>query len=174
MPDTDSEAMERATGAVRFFVARISDTIGLPPGFWEDPYVFGFLIGAGILAAAGAGGGAVPGHTAAQAGIAAVSVVSGLEQAEITKQLAAVQDDEDADYIRGIGNAQKLMAVVAGYTGLEDDPDIVAARERADEIYTPEVLGDRVISDEAKLLGALQLTLFDEVVLNRFGLERDE
>lgn len=171
MPDVDSEAMERATGAVRFFVERVSDTVGLPEGFWEDPYVFGFLVGAGILAAAGAGGGAAPGHTAAQAGIAAVAVVSGLEQAVITKQLAAVQDDEDADYIRGIGNAQKLMAVVAGYGGLEDDPDIVAARERAEEIYTPEVLGDREVSEEAKLLGALQLTLFDEVVLGRFGLE---
>ncbi len=174
MQDIDSEAMERATGAVRFFVERISNTVGLPDGFWDDPYVFGFLIGAGILAASGARGGGVAGHTAAQAGIAAVSLVSGLEQAAVTQQLSAVQDSEDADYVRGITSAQKLMAVAAGYRGLDDDPDVIAARERAEELYSPEVLGEEDISEDGKLIGALQITLFVEVVIERFGIELGE
>ncbi|WP_395016082.1 hypothetical protein [Dongia sp.] len=165
------KATKAATEAVRPLIKLLEITDGLPAGFWEDPYVLGYINGCIGLFAKLVTRGAVKGADMGYVMMDVLSDVSGRNGQEIVRNVIRLQQSKDAEYMRGIANADKCISVTYGLTDYDQDPDVVEARRRAPVIRKElsSITGES--SENANAGAALQEMLFYDVVRARFGLQ---
>jgi hypothetical protein len=138
---------------------------GLPPGFWQDAYVLGFLSGTIIVFAEMVLGKKPQGEELGHIIIGTYERLNSLECSVITRRISALQTAKDPDYLLAVANAIKTVAVTYGHPGFANDTDVIAATElgRATRgIALP-------ANQQAEVGGALQTLLFYDVVRNRLG-----
>ncbi len=170
-------ARRRVTGttteAALPLVRIVEMTHGLPPGFWDDPYVLGFLHGVIGIFTRMAGGRDFSSEDKGRVLIDTFSNISGQDGMTITRKVLALTQAKDPDYVAAVHNADKLLSITYGIPGYENDPDVLEASKNAEGLAAISAdLGIVSSSDSpnAAITGALQMRLYYDVVVKRFGL----
>jgi hypothetical protein len=166
-----SRAVKAATQAVQPFIKTLEMTGGLPPGFWEDPYVLGYLSGCiGIFAKLSTNG-KIAGGDLGLVMINVLNEVSNSRGMEIAQRVIEFQHRNNSDFAKGVANADKAVSVAYGLRDYDADPDVIAARSTAaatDSFMTSMAPSS---TEASKVSGVLQMTLFYDVVRARLGAE---
>jgi len=161
------KAIQAAIEAVHPIVRTLEMTGGLPHGFWEDPYVTGYLTTVVGLFAKMSSNGKVAGEELGEVVRDVMAIISGRDGTEIISQVRALQKSQDPDFSNGSTNAQKVVLLAYGLDSFDDDPDVERARRLGANDDFAFFTGP--ISDAAKTAGALQTMLFYEAVRERLG-----
>lgn len=164
-----AEAKSTADEVIGIFVDDSLRSLALPDDFWDDAYVLGFLLCAGLQLTQGRHGNDLTPLAAAEATFDALGDASGRGAEGIKNRVGELQNTAEADYLQAMLSADKLVRLIAGATGMERDPVIVAARERMLKDMEAGFLGADM-SEERALQVTLLATLFTDVVIDRFGL----
>ena len=162
------KATQTAIEALQPMVSVIERTRGIPDGFWKDPYVLGFFSGGIGVFAKLASNGKIKGTELGRVLIDSLDSLSQGQGNQITRSIVEFQQSRNLDFLKGVGNADKIISVAYGFSGYEDDPDIIEAKKRTKLTNSSmdALLGPT--SETAALGGQLQMMLFYDVVNDRF------
>lgn len=169
----ETQARETAEEIVSVFVDDRMKEIPESEGFWEDPYVLGFLLCVSLQLTQGRHGDDLEPIVAADAALQALGDLSGTSIDDMKDRIGVLQDSGDADYFKAMKSADKLVRFIGGSTASRMDPVVVAAREKAEAMRAEGSLDEDKVSEATALRGVLVDTLFTEVVMERFGLAAD-
>ncbi len=167
----ETEAKATAQEVIGVFVDDGLRAASPPETLWNDAYVLGFLMCAGIQMTQGRHGDDLEPLDAAEATFEAIGDVSGLGTDAIKARVGECQDDGDTDYIKAMVAADKLVRYVAGTVNMEHDPLIAAVRERAAGLIDAGAFGEGDVSEETAMRVTLLTALFTDVVKDRLGIE---
>lgn len=170
----DTQARATAEQVIEVFVDDRLKALPLPAGFWDDAYVLGFLMCATIQMTQGRHGDALEPLAVVEATFEALGAMSGKGTEAVKTRVGECQDAADADYLRAMVSADKLVRHVTGASAMRDDPLIAAIREKTVQLIESGAFGDHEITEESAMRAVLVTTLFTEVVMERFGLAADE
>lgn len=169
-----TEAKATAEQVIGVFVDDGLRAASPPETLWNDAYVLGFLMCAGIQMTQGRHGDDLEPLDAAEATFAAIGDASGLGTDAIKSRVGECQDGGDTDYVKAMVAADKLVRYVAGTTNMEHDPLIVAVRERANGLIDAGAFGDGDVSEESAMRVTLLTALFTDIVKDRLGIDGAE
>lgn len=170
----ETEAKATAGKVIDIFVDDRLKSLPLPDAFWEDAYVLGFLMCAAIQMTQGRYGEELEPLAAAEATFQALGDMSGLGADAIKTRVGECQDGGNADYLKAMVSADKLVRYVTGASSMAHDPLIMAVRDKADRMIEAGAFGDGEISPESAMRATLMTTLFTDVVMDRFGISAAE
>lgn len=166
----ETQAQETATEVVAVFLDDRMKAIPESEGFWEDPFVLGFLLCVSLQLTQGRHGDELEPIVAADAALQALGDISGAGIDGMKDRVGVLQDSGNADYFSAMKSADKLVRFIGGSSASRLDPVVQAAREKAEAMRAEGLLDTEKVSEEAALRGVLVNTLFTEVVTERFGL----
>lgn len=164
-------ATKMALEAVQPILRTLEMSGGIPSGFWDDPYVLGYLGGTAAIFAKMTTQGKIAGESLGQVMITVYETLSGLDGVEISKKVLLLQSSNDKDFLKGLGNADKTICVAYGIEGYEDDPDVVEAKELVKKMG-PDFAFLGETTEAAQISGCLTQMLFYQVVRDRLGEAR--
>ena len=208
-PDRDPQAEQKTTAPGRQLVGTFVDgfdkSFGLPEGFWDDPYVLGFLVTCALKPAAsdpaminrsdsGAHDASADAPSviissrsdngATRRHVGEVEVDRLMQLAAATLGAIACEDREamdrrirkavqvgGADFRDGGDAADKLLDFLWGFPVAEDDPDIAEAYRRIPRLREIGMFRGQELPEARQAGVALQLMLFQDAILDRFGIE---
>ncbi|KKM98392.1 hypothetical protein LCGC14_1158380 [marine sediment metagenome] len=164
-------AVKAIVKAIRPLLLNLENTGGIPPGFWEDSYVLGYFSGLAnyfVMAS-------IPGEITekdifnlkAYKPIAFESL-SGRPAIWFEQLIDILQNNGDREYFRGLDNAQKVTSFNLPLPEIENDPDIVEARNMAKKGEPLKSLTAH-LPEEVRILTLLQMKFFFDEVRNRLG-----
>ena len=128
---TARRVRKSAIAALSPMVKILRITSGLPKHFWDDPYVLGFLSGAIVAVNLEETGGQLKGAKMGKVLMDVLSQLSQLTPLDIGSKVA--KQIQHPDFINGQKNADKMFTVGFGLPYYDDDPDVKAAKERAEQ-----------------------------------------
>jgi len=166
----DVQARETADEVIGVFVDDRMRALPQSEGFWEDPYVLGFLLCAALQLTQGRHGDDLEPIAAADAALHALGDASGAGTDEIKDRVGVLQNSADRDYLKAMTAADKLVRFIGGSMASQLDPVVLSARETAQRMRSDGSLDPDKVSEDAALRGVLVNTLFTDVVAERFGL----
>ena len=166
----DAQARETADEVIGVFVDDRMRAIPPSKGFWEDPYVLGFLLCAALQLTQGRHGDELEPIAAADAALHALGEASGAGTNEIKDRVGVLQNSGSHEYLKAMTAADKLVRFIGGSTASQLDPLVLEARKTAQQMRSDGSLDPDKVSEEAALRGVLVNTLFTKVVVKRFGL----
>ncbi len=140
----------------------------LPSQFWSNPYALGYLywtIGAFAKAATS---GKVAGQDMGRCLIDTFTKISGRNGSEITRLTTDMASQQVPDFVCGMRDAEKVIAVTYGSRDFDNDPDVISAVAIADAMGNSlDFLGS---SDRrTKIAGALG-TIVNNRIKRRLGI----
>lgn len=162
------KAINIASEAVAQLIRTTSHLEGLPVGFWNDPYVLGFLTATAAMFAEASYGEKPPTE---ELGFIILGVYEKLNPAEflaISRRVTDLQNTRNPEYFLATEKAFKTVALIYGMQGLSSDPDVIAATRMAKEL-TQSGLTSTHTDSNAAVGGMLQSMLFHDVVKKRLG-----
>ena len=142
----------------------------LPKGFWQDPYVLGFMSNCLKTLATLATGGQIDGSELAEVVLSSFKELSGQDGDAIADMVIALGKSKDRDFALGFENAEKFMCIAHGIPGFEDDPDVLKARQLG-AAMSADLGAVGPITPQAETSTMLFKMLFYDVVLKRLGKE---
>jgi hypothetical protein len=155
--------------AVQPMIRSIAMFGDLPKGFWEDPYVLGYLNGCGSMFAKLSTRGKINGMDLGLALTDAMNTLSGGQGSAISSRTLALHKANDPDMKLGMSNAIKCVSYTFGLSEFPGDADVAAAKRiganMGDTFREP---GDPT-TERAQTAGALSVLLFQQVVRKRLG-----
>ncbi|MEQ8369395.1 MAG: hypothetical protein RIE31_06530 [Alphaproteobacteria bacterium] len=156
-----------AAAAARQAVAPLVDTFrrtgGLPDGFWDDAYVFGYMGGTAAMAARLAAGGSLDEETLGEVVLSVLEECAGRDRDWLAGRAEALHGAADAAFAEGRRNAEKVMTVAMGGRQFDKDPDVRAARDLVQRMRAMKLL-QKNAEPRADVAACLQtLLLFDRV-----------
>lgn len=166
-----SRATKAATDAVRPFIRCIEGIGGIPPGFWDDPYVLGFLTAYIRQFAKLSTRGKIGGDDLGMVYGDVFEAISGQSWEPIARRSLELQNSGNADYAKGFDNALKVFSVCFGQKHYDDDPDVIKARELSNQLgdFGLRSTTGGPMNETARVGGTLQDILFYRVVFERLG-----
>ena len=145
--------------------------VGVPSGFWDDPFALGFLVGCALKAVTAANM-ELEGSARSRVAGMALGALSGHEPRTLAGRLRSLARNCDPEFRRGWDHSERLLAYTWGfYPDDRDDPDIAEARRRVEHLRAAGLFAGETISDHKAIAVALQLLLFNDVIVERFGIE---
>jgi len=165
-----AQAQETAGEVIAAFVDERMKALSASDGFWEDPYVLGFLLCATLQLTQGRHGEDLDPVAAADAVLHALGDTSGAGVDEMKDRVGALQNEGNFQYLNAMMAADKLVRFIAGSTASQLDPVVVAARRKAARMREEGSLDRNTVSEDTALRGILVDTLFTDVVRARFEL----
>ena len=165
----EDQARGTADEVIAVFVDDRMKAIPASDGFWEDPYVLGFLLCAALQLTQGRHGEDLEPIAAADAVLHALGDASGSGVDHMKARVGVLQNEGNLEYLDAMKAADTLVRFVTGSAVGRLDPVILAAREQAIRMRSDGSLDPDKVSEEAALRGVLVNTLFTEVVMGRFG-----
>jgi len=155
--------------AVQPLIRSVAMFRDLPKGFWDDPYVLGYLNGCGSMFAKLCTGGKINGMDLGLALTDAMNTLSGGQGAAISSRTLALHKANDPDMKLGLNNAVKCVSYSHGLSEFPDDPDIAAAKRigasMGDALRDP----SDPTPERTQTSGALSVLLFQQVVRKRLS-----
>jgi hypothetical protein len=164
----EAQARETADEVIAVFVDDRMRAIPPTDGFWEDPYVLGFLLCAALQLTQGRHGDDLEPIAAADLVLHALGDASGAGVDQMKDRVGVLQNEGDLEYLDAMKAADKLVRFIAGSGASHLDPVVLAAREKAVRMREDGSLDPDTVSEEAALRAVLVNTLFTEVVMGRF------
>lgn len=139
---------------------------GLPAGYWQDPYVLGFIQGCVFKIGEHAG----LKTDSASAWIEAYEQLSdGQGKAVVTRIRELNRPPRDKDLLLGMGNAVFCVSYALGLEDYPDEPVIFRARKAGSDYATVFGHTDRKNPERTRTAGALVHILFHNIVSERLG-----
>ncbi len=167
----ESEAADLGARIAGIYLNGLERAVGVPPGFWDDPFALGFLVGCALKAVAAANMEAEGSARSRVAGMA-LGALSGHDARTMAGRLRSLARACDPSFRNGWDNAERLLAYSWGfYPDDRNDPDIAEARKRVEHLRAAGLFNGETISDHKAIAVALQLLLFNDVIVERFGIE---
>jgi hypothetical protein len=171
--DVVKDAEQLGEKLARTFLGLVQNSVemdtDLPDGFWDDAFVLGFLGGCVLKSAPSKGLALLKPDLLLGVMSRVLANLSGREAAEMERRILELHD-RDRDFRRGADNADKILSITWGLPGYDDDPDILDGHQRALDMREAGFFLDGEVSEQKALVAALQLSLFREVVFDRFGV----
>lgn len=164
------QAQATAGEVISAFVDERLKAIPTSDGFWEDPYVLGFLLCAALQLTQGRHGEDLEPIAAADAVLHALGDTSGAGVDEVKDRVGALQNEGNLQYLNAMMAADKLVRFIAGSTASQLDPVVVAARKKAARMREEGLLDPNKVSEDAALRAILVDSLFTDVVRARFEI----
>ena len=166
-----ARATKAARDAVRPFIRAIEQVGGIPSGFWDDPYVVGFLTAYINQFAKLSTRGKISDDDLGMVIIDVFEVISGQSAEPIARRGLELQNSRDADYAKGVDNALKVFSVCFGQKHYDNDPDVIKARELSNQLgdFGLRSATGGPMSETARVGGTLQNMLFYQIVFERLG-----
>lgn len=140
----------------------------LPAGFWDDPFVLGFI--AYCIEAVATQAGAEPDDFQDVPAVY-LSLLEG-NGLDVFQQSYKFHVEKNADFERGVEVGQKFLTVAYGSLAHEDDPAIIQARAVASETVERMRREGEEVSMEDAVFGYLLEGLFFQEIRNRLGDHR--
>src|SRR5690349_8126481 len=104
---------------------------GLPTGFWEDPYVLGFLYGSVLASAQMVNQGKLKDVELGQVVLFTFRKVAKQNSRSVAERIRQLSKAQNDDFKKGIANADKVLCTAFGIAGYEKDGDVEEARGEA-------------------------------------------
>jgi hypothetical protein len=162
-PAGQNEVSAAARQAVEPLVDTFRRTGGLPDGFWDDPYVFGYMGGTAAMAARLAAGGGLDDDTLGEVVLTVLHESSARERDWLASRAETLHGAGDESFAEGQRNAEKVMAVAMGGRQFDKDMDVRAARDLVRRMREMKLL-QKDAEPRADVAACLQtLLLFDRV-----------
>jgi hypothetical protein len=160
-------ATDAASQAVRPIVAAVQHNYGLPPHFWTDPFVLGFITTVITFHAKLVTGGRIEGAGLGRVTSDVIASVSNMNGSEILSRVTALTQ-ADPDFGAGADNAVTICLYTLDRLKSEGtNPLVTHATRAAEQIYRD--LG--TAADRRSSIAAMMLMIgFVEEVRKRFGL----
>ena len=167
----ESEAAELGARIAGIYLNGLERAVGVPPGFWDDPFALGFLVGCALRSACAANM-EIEGSARSRVAGMALGMLSGHDPRTMAGRLRSLARACDVHFRNGWDNAERLLAYSWGfYPDDRNDPDIAEARNRVEHLRAAGLFSGETISDHKAIAVALQLLLFNDVIVERFGIE---
>jgi len=163
-----AQAQDTAGEVIAAFVDERMKDIPVSDGFWDDPYVLGFLLCAALQMTQGRHGEALEPIAAADVVLHALGEASGAGVESVKDRVGHLQNEGNLQYLNAMMAADKLVRFIAGSAASQLDPVVLAARKKAARMRADGSLDPRKVSENAALRGILVDTLFTDVVRARF------
>jgi hypothetical protein len=155
-PPADADPLDAARGALEVILEMLGGEDRLPDGFWDDPFVLGFIFYIAYAYAIRAGAGDIP-FKALRPVYAALLGADG----QVTfSQSMIYQVEDNATFGAGLETATKFIAATAGQSTYDDDEAVITAHERARETMNQMAPDDDLDFDQL-----LFVFLFDELLV---------
>jgi hypothetical protein len=148
-------------------VNAVAASNGLPLGFWNDEFVLGYMFGATGIFARIATDGSMSGPEIGETAIQVFSELSGSDGLAVAKRVGLLMQGQNADFMKGVSAADRIISVAYGLKDHEADPDVKLARSTVANANFPDFGGESTL--DAKASSVLQMALFLDVVRERLG-----
>ena len=166
----EREAAALGARIAGIYLNGLERAVGVPVGFWDDSFALGFLVGC-ALKAVDAASMEMEGSARARVAGTALAKLSGHDARTMAGRLRSLARTCDPAFRNGWDNAERLLAYTWGfYPDDRKDPDIVEARRRVEHLRVAGLFAGESISDHKAIAVALQLLLFNDVIVERFGI----
>jgi hypothetical protein len=149
-------AIEHGSAILRLLEA----TGGLPRGFWEDPYIVGWIGGVVNCVAKAATNNKIGTIDLGTVTIDAFTALAGAKGKEVVERLKGWVKSKEPRFVEAMQAATKTYFVTVGAREFDADPEVVQARQRAKSMVSV----DLASSEQAEVGAAMQQLLFYDVV----------
>jgi len=167
----EHEAAALGARIAGIYLNGLERAVGVPAGFWDDPFALGFLVGCALKAVTAANI-ELEGSARSRVAGTALSDLSGHDARTMAGRLRSLARTSDPTFRSGWDNAERLLAYTWGfYPDDRADPDIAEARRRVEHLRAAGLFCGETISEHKAIAVALQLLLFNDVIVARFGIE---
>lgn len=145
----------------------------IPKGYWEDPYILGYLTGIyqNMYPFAKQTVGQVSNRTRAIVMVDIFTSLSGSEN--VISMITEFKAMENWEFQRGENNAEKFLSLMLGLDDYLADPDVVRAKKKMeatpDLLKPPEIYGD--VSSGEELAANYQDIIYLDYIRKRFQLD---
>lgn len=153
------------------YLTGLKRAVGVPAGFWDDPFALGFLVGCALKAVSAANM-ELEGSARSRVAGMALGALSGHEPRTMAGRLRSLARSSNPEFRRGWEHSERLLAYTWGfYPDDRSDPDIAEARRRVEHLRAAGLFCGETMSEHKVIAVALQLLLFNDVIVERFGIE---
>lgn len=167
----EHEASALGARIAGIYLKGLDRAIGVPLGFWDDPFALGFLVGCAMKAISAAKM-EIEGTARSRVAGMALGSLSGHDPRTMAGRLRSLARSNNPSFRTGWDNAERLLVYSWGfYPDDRNDPDIAEARKRVEHLRAAGLFSGETISEHKAIAVALQLLLFNDVIVQRFGIE---
>lgn len=145
----------------------------LPKGFWQDPYILGYLTSVVRGTTRLSSKGKIAGPELAQVIMDVFNELVGQGGDEISDLVIALGKGKNPDFGLGFTNGDKFMCVSYGLPGYEDDPDVLKAGRLAAAMSRDLTSAVGPLTPQAETAAMLHKMLFHDPVRSRLGSKEE-
>jgi hypothetical protein len=156
MSPADATPLDAARDALEVILEMLGGADQVPDGFWDDPFVLGFIFYITYAYAIRAGAGDIP----FKALRPIYADLLGADGQAVFSQSLIYQMEDDATFGAGLEVATKFIAATAGQSKYDDDEAVITAHERARETMSEMDASDGLDFDQL-----LFVFLYDELFI---------
>jgi hypothetical protein len=153
-------AIEHVSPIVRLLEA----SGGLPLGFWEDPYILGWINGFAMCVARAATNDKIGTADLGQVAIDTVTTLAGVKGNEVVELMRKLARAKEPRFVEAVQAATKTYFVTVGAREFDADPEVVQARQLSKSLAESSAYFGFATSEQGAVGAAMQNLLFYDVV----------